>query len=170
MIGCDLILITEMNEETPYESCEYADGSVLSYAKYAMEDIPDFKDGEEKVYSDFAVGAESSKTFVDIPSLAAVGDGYDTLNSALVSARRAGVEIIRNESTLICEFRHKSKGRCRYTSLKNIKAILDILNEYGFMGISFDIMRTPENLLMMYSALFRSTTPPVREGATGCGG
>ena len=36
MIGCDLILITEINEKSPIEFSEFADGSVMQVAVYAQ--------------------------------------------------------------------------------------------------------------------------------------
>ena len=70
MIGCDLILITEINESSPIEFSEYADGSIMYYPKYAYENTPSFDDGERKILSDFACRGESAKTFIDLPSLA----------------------------------------------------------------------------------------------------
>ena len=70
MIGCDLILITEINEKSPTEFSEYADGSVMYYPKYAMENPRSFDEGERSVLSDFACRGESAKAFIDLPSLA----------------------------------------------------------------------------------------------------
>lgn len=156
MIGNDLILITEMSEDSPYEMCEYADGCVFSCSKYASDRPRGFKECEERIYSDFALKAESSKTFVDIPSLAVLGDGFIDVGDAIRLARRSGAHIVRDEDTLISEFEHKKQGRCRFTSLKNIKAVLGLANEYGFMGVSFDVMRVTEGILTTYTALFRT--------------
>ena len=168
MIGCDLILITEMDESSPYELSEYADGSILSYAKYTSDADISFKDGEQRVLSTFATGAESSKTFVDLPSLALCDKGFTDIGAALYTARRSGAEIKLNEDTLISEFTSRRSGRCRFTSLQNIKAVLELMNEYGFMGISFDIMRTPMSMLMLYTAMYKSATLPVTKSIGGC--
>lgn len=156
MIGCDLILITEMNEGSPYELCEYADGCIFSCAKYADDKPRSFKDFEERIYGDFALKAESSKTFIDIPSLACVGNEFSDIGDAIRLARRSGVPIICDENSLISEFSCKNRGRYRFNSLKNIKAVLALMNEYGFMGVSFDVMRVTESILTTYTSLFRT--------------
>ena len=168
MIGCDLILITEVDEQSPTELCDYSDGCVLSYAKYAEPVPPSFDDGEKKIYSDYAVNSESSKTFIELQSLSTAGDGYVGICDALASARRSRAVIKQDQTTLLSEFDCKKRGRHRFTSLKNIKAILDIINEYGFMGVCFDIMRVPENAVMLFSAHYKCATPPREVGREGC--
>lgn len=170
MIGCDLILLTEMDENSPASSCDFADGSILTYAKYALDAPPDMKSGELKVYGDFAESAESSKTFVELPSLARRADGFVTIEEARGTARREGATVTTSADTLLSEFIDGEGRLYRYASLKNLKSILDAIYEYGFMGVSFDIMRIPENFLMMYNALFKTSALPSAHSAGGCGG
>ena len=156
MIGCDLILITEINEESPIEFSEYADGSVIYYPKYAMNNPAHFENGERRVLSDFACRGESAKTFIDLPSCAAYGGKYMPYGDAMQTARRGGYKIEHNENTLLSHFRDRKQGECVYTSLSNIKATLDLAREFDYMGICFDIMRTPLCHLMMYGAMFKT--------------
>lgn len=157
MIGCDLILITEINEESPLEFSEYADGSVMYYPKYAMDEPADFDRGERAVLSDFALRGESARAFIDLPSIARYGRDYVTVSEALRYARRWGLPIHHNESTLLSHIKDRRQGEYRFSSLRNIKALLELTGELDYTGICFDIMRTPLSHLMMYSAMFKTS-------------
>ena len=156
MIGCDLILITEINENSPIEFSEYADGSVMYYPKYAMENPPSFDNGERKILADFACRGESAKTFIDLPSLAIYNGRYITHDEAIIKARKGNCEIKHNESTLLSSFTDRKQGECIFSSLENIKALLEAAREFDYMGICFDIMRTPMSHLMMYNRMFKT--------------
>ena len=134
-----------------------------------MSEPPSFEEGERRVFSDFACNSESAKTFIELPAFARRGDGFVDTDAALMSARRGGCAIERNEDTLLSSFTHKRQGEYTYTSLKNIKAILDLIREFGFMGIAFDIMRSPAAHLTMYNSLFKTagqTSVRAREGCS----
>ena len=172
MIGCDLILITEINEKSPLEFSEFADGSVMYYPKYALDDAPSFADGERKVLSDFACRGESAKTFIDLPSLARRGKEHLTISDALWYARRYKVKIEHNESTLLSHIRDRRQGEYGFSSLRNIKGIFDLINEFDYMGVCFDIMRTPISHLMMYNSMFKThyyNSVRTREGCSRVG-
>ena len=156
MIGCDLILITEINDTSPSQFSELADGSVIYYPKYAMKNPPDFENGERAVLSDFACKSESAKAFVDLPSLTRWNRDFVTTADALKYARMCE-RIEHNESTLLSHFSDKKQGEYCFCSLRNIKALLDLIDEFGYMGICFDIMRTPLSYLMMYNAMFKTS-------------
>ncbi len=173
MIGCDLILISEISEKCSPAINEYSDGSILSYDKYTLPAPPSFVDGERQVYSDFACTGESSKTFISLPSVARWGRGYCSLSDALATARQYGCEIKTDPDTLISSFKSERRGEFFFSSLKNIKATLDLVSEYDFMGISFDIMRAPLTHLLMYNNLFRTayeTSARAKEGCSQGGG
>ena len=155
MIGCDLILITEINESSPTNFSEFADGSIMYYPKYAMENPKSFEDGERSVMADFACRGESAKTFIDLPSLARRGAEFCPIRDALSAARKCGGRVWQNESTLLCRVDGK-QGDYTFASLRNIKAILEIISEFDYMGIAFDIMRTPLSHIMMYNATFKT--------------
>jgi LysM repeat protein len=173
MIGCDLILITEINESSPLDFSEYADGSVFYYPRYAMNDPCDFKEGERRTIGRLATEGESAKMFIDLPSLARTDRGYITVNDAIDLARRQRCRIDTNKSTLLSHFTAGKQGECRYTSLSGINALLDLVNEFDYMGVSFDILRTPISYLMMLDSKFKtasSVTVRIREGCNRADG
>ena len=172
MIGCDLILITEIDESTPLEFSEYADGSVMYYPKFAMDNPPSFKDGERDVLSNFACNSESAKTFIDLPCLAKTPKGFVGVSEAMELARRYKYPIKTNESTLLSHFTDRKQGEYVFESLGGLKALFDLIHEYDYMGICFDIMRVPISYLMMYNAMFKTcyqTNVRSREGCSRVG-
>lgn len=157
MIGCDLILITEISPESPMEFCEYADGAVMYYPKYAENEPLSFDEGERKIFADFACLGESAKAFIDLPCLGSVSGGYVGISDALSRARRNGCEITHNESTLLSHYRDRKQGEVVFPSMQSIKEIFEIINEFDYMGICFDIMRVPMYQILMYNALFKTS-------------
>lgn len=168
MIGCELILILEVDEKVPADICELADGNILFYPKFATSPDLSFEKGEEKVYSEFATKAESAKTFIDISSLASLGDNFITLEEAAKLARSNGYTITTNSESLISNFQDKNRGRCTFSSLGNIKRTYKLIDDYGFMGASFDIGRTPISHLLMYNALFKTAAHTNVRSPEGC--
>lgn len=156
MIGCDLILITEINETSPMEFSDYADGSVMYYPKYAMENAPSFDEGERSVIADFACRGESAKAFIDLPSLARRGAEFCTVTEALKRARKCSASVRKNENTLLCHVGDGKQGEYTFASLESIKNLLGLVNEFDYMGICFDIMRTPLSHIMMYNAMYKT--------------
>ena len=155
MIGCDLILFTEIDQSTPAVAADFSDGSIFYYDKLTEGRIPSFDEGEVKTFSTFADLSESTKVFIDIPSLAFAGDKYITVNEALAIAYANGKEIVRDERSLTSHF-EIGKRRIIFESMENIKAKLELVAELGFMGISFDIMRVPTSTLMLYNSVFKT--------------
>ena len=156
MIGCDLILITEIDENSPVEFSEYADGSVVYYPKFAMDNPPSFEDGERRVLADFACRGESAKAFVDLSCLARCPGGFCPIEEALEYARARRLTITKNENTLLSHFSDKKQGGYTFGSLSGLRAIFDLIFEFDYMGICFDIMRVPISYLMMYNAMFKT--------------
>ncbi len=158
MIGCDLVLFTEIDENSPASISDLSDGSIFIYDNLMMENPPDFKNGQYAIMNDFSAKADSSKVFIDIPSLAYNGGKYIAYDDALKMCYKNGAEIKNDPDALISGFKYRSGGSehsVRFESMKNIEAKLDAISELGFMGISFDIMRTPASTLMMYGALYK---------------
>ena len=157
MIGSGLILFTEASPTRSYSYADYADGCVLSYGKLCGEAL-DFEHGERTVFTQYAEECESSKTFLDIASFATSNGSYIGYRDAVRTAAKVGAEIKRDPDLGICRYSYKKRNgdtvEVEYESLANIKAKLELLGELGYMGISFDVGRTPIAHLMAYSALF----------------
>lgn len=168
MIGCDLILITEIDENSPTEFCEYADGSIFYYPKFAMDAPPSFDKGERRILSDFACNAESAKTFIDLPSVAKAPQGFIDVRDALTIARNRGCVIERNESTLLSHFCDERQGEYLFYSLRGLMELLELCYEFDYMGVCFDIMRVPLNLLMLYNTLFKTSYYANVRSREGC--
>ncbi|MBQ8320822.1 MAG: LysM peptidoglycan-binding domain-containing protein [Clostridia bacterium] len=169
LIGCDLILIVETDENSSHTISDFTDGCILSYPKYSLKDAPSFEDGEKRIYSEFACYGECSKTFIELPSLAKTdSDKFLSKDEAISIARMNEYEIETDKSTSISHFENKNSGRISFSSLGNIKNILDIIEEYGYMGIAFDIERTPISHLLMYNSLFRTASHTSVRAPEGC--
>ena len=168
MIGCELILFLEVDENVPSEICELADGNILFYPKFATSPDLSFEEGEKKVYSEFALHTESAKTFIDISALASLGESFITIEEATRLARAKNLPVKNCDDTLISEFSDKNQGRCTFPSLKNVKKTYDIIEDFGFMGASFDIGRTPLSHLLMYNALFKTAAHTNVRAKEGC--
>ena len=167
MLGCDLILLTEINEDSPIEFSEYSDASIMYYPKFDTAPDLSFDEGERRIFSDFAAKGESARTFIDLPSIARLGKDYIGVNDAINLARRHKMQISTNENTLLSHFSSK-QGECRYTSLSGIKALFDLVDEYDFMGVCFDIMRSPTSYFSLYNALFKSYNQATVRSVEGC--
>ncbi len=168
MIGCDLILLTEVDENSPDYMSELADGSIYYYNKCGESKPESYESGERRAYEAFAHGCESAKTMLELPTFAYSDGGYVPLVDVLSLARRRRYEIRTDKSTLLSDL-DAGKRKYVFPSLSNIKATLDAVAEYGFMGVSVDIMRTPIAYLTMYNALFKPaiyTSVRAREGCS----
>ncbi len=154
MIGSGLILFCEAVCDRDHSYADLADGCVLSCAPPA----DDRARRERRAFEEFAEEAESSKTFMDITSFAVAGGEYLDYMAAVKTAAKVGAEIRHNAGRGVCEYRYRGRGgeeiAVEFESLENIKAKLDLVSELGYMGISFDVGRTPIAHLMAYSALF----------------
>ena len=158
MIGSGLILFTEAVCDRENGYADYADGCVLFYDKSLAEDAPDFERGERKAFTEYSEASESTKTFMDITSFAISNGEFLEYGDAIKTAAKVGAEIYDSKGRGVCSYSYRGRGgeaiEVRYESLKNIIAKLELLGELGYMGISFDINRTPISHLMAYSALF----------------
>ena len=162
MIGCDLILITEINEKSPPYMSEYADGSIMTHSG-SYDGCTDID-----AYKKYATELESSRTFATLPSFAERGDKYLTVDEALKQARRGGYKLEYREDSGALEYNDKNGSLTSLPSLRKIKAILDTVHEYGYMGISFDIMRAPISYLMMYNSCYGTSTYTSVRSQEGC--
>ena len=154
MIGSGLILFVEAVCGRDCGYAELTDGCVLSCAPPSEERAK----GERAAFEKYAEEAESSRTFMDITSFAIVGGEYADYTGAVRTAAKVGAEISHDRKRGVCRYRYHGRGgeeiAVEFESLENIIAKLELLGELGYMGISFDVGRTPIAHLMAYSALF----------------
>ena len=161
LIGCDLILFTELDLNRDGTRTDYSDANVLMYSKCQLEDIPSFEDGERAVFNEYANSYESSKAFIDLPAFAYGSGEAIEIKEALTLAHRERAKIENDEERKLLSFDYTrfrgtkgETGKMRFESLENIKAKLELIAELGYMGVSFDVSRTPVSTLMMVHTMF----------------
>ncbi len=161
-LGMDMLLFTETDGNVPCSAVsDLADGNVLLYEKCPLPEIPSFEEGEGKVIAEYAKTYESSRTFLDISPFGFDTDVPITRDTFYALSYKYNTPISYDEKTKICtltypkfSFGKRQDRTVRFDSLHNIKAKLDLADEFGYMGISFDIMRTPVPYWMMFTVSF----------------
>ena len=149
MIGNDLILIGEMSGGSE-ELCDYCDGCVLPICE--GENLGEFTSRVKE----YAERSESIKTFVEMPVFGKAGEAFIPIKEARDRARRGKYRLDSDKSSGFLSYDHKRVGKISFPSLEYIKAALATVNEYGFMGISFDINGFPGQFLNIYYSLFKT--------------
>ena len=161
----DLLLFVEGELES--RNCtEYADGSVLTYDKLYLEDIPSFTDGEERAMRKYAEYCSVDTVFIELSPFALSGGKYIEKTRAYQIADKNYGKFTHNPETKLLEGTIGRGRRARPViseSLENTKSKLELIGELGFMGIAFDIMRAPQNELLLFSNMFK-THPSARRG------
>jgi len=148
-LGCDLILLCEVEPSSPEHLCDGADGTIFS----GNSPISCAQNYVSELLN-FAAERESNRCMPEICAFAENDGKYLPICDALRVARRGSCKIEFDEMAGVCKFTHKRSGNYVFPSLENVKAILEAIHEYGYMGASFDVARTPRAHLMMYCALF----------------
>lgn len=159
MIGMDMILISEIEAESPAFVSDFSDGAILGFDKcgFPGKEKISFEKYERAQMEEFANRCESTKTFIELPAFAwGENCGYIEIEDAICAARQQEVIFEKDETSMISSFKDKKRGRIEYNSLSNIASRLELLSEMGYMGISFDIGRCPISYLLMYDAMFKS--------------
>lgn len=169
MMERDLLFYGEGELTSPGETNELIDGIVLNYDKVHMESIPSFMEGEEAAMRSYCERCECGGAFLELSAFSRIGDKLveKLRGSALADRMGATLEYDRDRLLLGGELgRGKKSRRLTAESLENTKAKLRLISELGFMGIAFDIMRTPLCELEMFSSLF--SRPSTVYGGTVC--
>lgn len=147
-----LKLFLETDEETDGDFYDLCDGCIFIYDKAYLKEAPSFENGEKAVLKKLSDQAESSKVFIDLPSV-----GFDEKMNALpqeaIFALGKNCTVTQDEGTLISEW-HTASGRGRFTPLKNIKSRLDLVYALGFGGVSIDLGSVTREYLMLIGASF----------------
>jgi LysM repeat protein len=165
MLETGLLLFAERDIQS--QGCtEYADVTVLTYDKIHLESIPTFRDGEEKAISEYADRCNPEGSLIDISPFALVGEKYIDKKTVFDYLDRTGgaLQYDCERQILTGELGKGKRKRPLVTeSLENTVAKLRLVGEYGYLGISFDIMRVPLAELMIYAGMY-SEPPMVRSG------
>lgn len=148
-LGCDLILLCEVDSDSPEEICDIADGTVFSFGA----PISEAREHRGELCR-FASARESNRCMPELCCYAECDGRLLPIKEALGIARRGGCRIEYDPERGICSFEHKKSGKFVFPSLENIKATLEALYEYGYMGLSFDVANIPSSFLMMILAMF----------------
>ncbi len=158
----DLLLFVELDKNSSAALDDYYDGVILSYSKSQLANPPSFEDGERRIFTEFADEYESSKAYIELSPFAFADKDVMPIETAIKLSHTAKCEIEYEPNTKLCHFEYNkySMGKripksVYFESLENVKAKLDLVSELGYMGVSFDIMRTPLCHLMMFDAMFR---------------
>ncbi len=176
----DIELHTEFDgnsDITAYkELSEIADVAVLNYEKGETSSIPDFKSGEEKLLRSYRDVCRYQKCLVDLSLFAYLGGEPQNFQEIERLIRARGISPQYSESTKCCHFalnRYSGGKReeifANFPAPENTKAKLELLGELGYMGVSFDITRTPVYHLMMFNSLFHCEKAS-RSGMNSCRG
>jgi hypothetical protein len=162
LIEYELLLFCEIDKNSSADIADYYDGAILSYCKAQMKNPPSFDEGERKIFTGFSDEYESSKAYIEISPFAFSGDEFIPIETAMKIAHTSKCEIFHDTESKLSRFEYNKyslgkrepKSVC-FESLENVKAKLEIINELGYMGISFDVGYTPLAHLMMFDAMFR---------------
>ena len=163
MLSSGLLLFIEQDIRS-HECAEYADVTVLTYDKIHMNPIPSFKDGEERAISEYAERCNPEGSLIDLSPFALLGENYVDKSEAYGYLDRIGskLDYLENEKIITAEVgKGKRKRLFVSESLENTVAKLRLVGEYGYLGISFDVMRIPQAELLIFAAMF-SEPPEVR--------
>jgi len=154
LIGCNMILFSEVYKNTPTDASEICDGGILNMELNSIDDAT----SRMKAFSE---SAESSKVFIQIVTSTKIDDSTVSPDEIKELCYRSGKELITDEKNLISYFnyvRYKiGKGneiQLSFPSLRYIKTKLTALCELGFMGICCDVDATPMSNLTMFNSMF----------------
>ena len=148
----------------PYKDLsETADVVLLNFDRDERSLDMDFASCEEALLNSYSSICESRKTLLDVFSPSYLGDeavDFQEIEKLIISR---GIEAAYCEKSKTGSFRMKrySGGQnkeisAHFPTPENTKAKLELLGELGFMGVSFDIKRSPISSLMAFNSLFHA--------------
>ena len=165
----NLTLFTEGDLDKMPEYPEYSDHTVLTYDKLHLGQIPTFLEGEYVKMQTFADKFDSIRAFIELSSFAFDTQKYIPSETVAKKIIKGRVSITHdNERKIIsCTGRGEEYVMC---SLENTKSKLEAISELGFMGVSFDIMRTDIRELFLLCQMFAIASMPSKENQLRCDG
>ena len=166
LLGMDMLLFLE-TEASSSASADVSDGIVLLYEKVYQNKIPSFDSGERIMIENHAKGCEAGKSFLELPSFGFDGEKPLTHEQIQKIMVKYGAELSFDDSNRISFFDYyqykdgkKHPVRIVFESLENIKAKLELLHEFGFLGVMLDVGRVPISYIMMIYNMFAAVINP----------
>ncbi len=157
-LGLTLFAEADLAGDTSY--ADLADSCILTYEKLHMSPIPDFNSAEGALLTEFAEKHNSERASLDLSAFAFSGGKYIDKNEAIRTADRQKRSYVHNDSAMVAALQKPGKSDILIENMENTKAKLNAVGELGFMGISYDIARTPLYELVMFSEMFK----PIERG------
>ena len=162
----DMLLFLE-TEASSSASADVSDGIVLLYEKVYQNKIPSFDSGERIMIENHAKGCEAGKSFLELPSFGFDGEKPLTHEQIQKIMVKYGAELSFDDNNRISFFEYyqykdgkKHPVRIVFESLENIKAKLELLHEFGFLGVMLDVGRVPISYIMMIYNMFAAVINP----------
>ena len=167
LLGMDMLMFAEVDANASQTEADAADGIILLYEKVYEKDVPDFENGEKKIAKQHVERHEPGKTFLELSSFGYNGEKALSQDQILKIAIKHAAEINNDADKMISFLNYtqykgenKSSMQIVFESLENIKAKLDLIHEFGFMGAMVDVGRIPISHVMMLYTTFTSIENP----------
>ena len=135
---------------------------IVFYDKYNAKEPLTFADGEKAFYQGFADEYDVSRCFLDISSYAPIRNKYISKKDLIKLCQGRNIKISTDEICLLdyISFGNDNKKGVCVEALENTKAKLDLVNELGWLGVSFDISSLPTSELYMIASSFDIADKP----------
>ena len=167
--ACSLVLFCEGDLATMPEYIGYSDHTVLTYDKLHLKEIPTFLEGEYTKMQTFADKFDGIRGFIELPSFAFDGRKYIPRDDVARKIIKRRLPVSHDEERKIIRCKSHS-AEYLIDSLENTKSKLEAVSELGFMGVSFDIMRTDIRELFLLCQMFAIANLPKAESKLRCDG
>lgn len=165
----ELTLFTEGDIDSSIEYSAYSDHTILTYDKLHLDPVPTFLDGEYAKMQTFADNYEAIRAFIELPAFAFNGKKYVPNEDVARKIIKRSPVLKADEDAKLTRFITRGVQYSAY-SLENTKSKLEAISELGFMGVSFDIMRTDIRELFLLCQMFSIANLPRRSGRLRCDG
>ena len=166
------MLYIEISQNDNPQLTLLCDGGVITYEKLNLEGIPSFKEGEEKYYGSICEIARNERCFIELSSFAYGGGKFVEKDKVIEAASRKGCSYLHDDEGLVSKVSIGGRKATEYVfeNLANLKAKLELINTFGYMGIAFDLLRVRMSELMMIEATFTSVPPLGKPSTLNCQG
>lgn len=152
----NLVLLTEHDLYEMTELCGIPNGYILTMEKLHKTPVPPFDECERKALCTLEESSDITRASIDLSAFAYSEGKYIDKNSAIKDIDRQRREYLYDDKTKTLTASGRGKKDILLESLENTKAKLTLVGELGYMGISFDIARTPLNELILYTEAFNT--------------